>query len=388
MARAGGYRRVASVYAMAFGALALVEPYLIPYLLESGLTGALVGTVNATSSLLRLVSAPLASNLADRTGRHRQITFAVMIGQGIAMIALGLVTGVWFLALVTIAYTVFHMLGMTLRDRLALGWLEAQHSAAFGSLRLWGSIGFATFAFAGGALAERTGVRLVFVLGGLLILAALVPLRVFPARLPIVEAESRQGGIAPAIRLVLLIMFVLSLALSFFFGWNVDFVKNTVNGGQQAAGWYSGLTALVEVPLMLYADRLIRRRGSVFTWALGMLLAGIAWVVMSLTQSAGQAVATALLVGTAQGFMWVAPVVIIGELSQPQNVTLNLALFNVANTLAYVVAGPLAGALYDAAGVRWVLRTGGSLAMLAALLLVVGAAVLRARGQWQRVQPA
>ncbi|MBN1963903.1 MAG: MFS transporter [Anaerolineae bacterium] len=393
MRRTPGYTRAALIYACGFGAMALFFPYINQHLLRLGYSGTQIGSLAAIASLTGLVLAPVLSSLADRTGQHRRILMLVVAVEGLALLGLGLTASVVIVGLMVITVRTVLGLDISLRDRMALHWLKEHGSDAYGSLRIWGSLGYAVLVFAGGAVAGSIGAMPLFVVGAALMAVIIVLARVFAERVPTQEQASfvvtsgtgwrawlhRPPSLSAVMWVILLTSILAAVGQSAMMDWAYTFIEFDLGGGKSGVGLFSGLAALAEMPLMLFADRLMRQRGAAGVWVSGMVLLGLVIMVLSLVQTAWQAVPLALLMGTAQGFRLVAPIVYVGQVSQPHRLALNLTLVTVVTGLSSTVASPLLGYLYDTVGIRPVLQVGAGMLLLAGVVLVVGGYVLRRR---------
>ncbi|MBN2469783.1 MAG: MFS transporter, partial [Anaerolineae bacterium] len=301
MFRSRAYWMVAGLYMLSFGATALVEPYLVQHLLRLGLNGAQVGNLMAVVNMVGLVFIPLASSHADRSGRPRRAANASMLFQGISSAGMALLAQPFLIAAAVIPYRYFSTLGMTIRNRLALHWLEQRQSQDFGSLRLWGSIGFSVCALLGGLIAERLGVPFLFLLSGGLILCAILLMGTFAQQLPVSPPRKRRGRMPPALVLILLVTGMMALSRTAYTGWANDFIETGLGGGQSAVGAFGAIAALVEVPVMIYEYRLIRRWGASAMWVLGLILLAVTFWLFSGVQTVAQALMMAVLIGISQG---------------------------------------------------------------------------------------
>ncbi len=377
MRRNREYWEVAAGFGLVFGAMAVVEPYLVQHLLALGFTGSQVGTLLAVVSLTGIVLVPWASSAADRGGHQRQFTVVSTLLQALGSLVMGLATVPLVTAGAIIPFRYFSGLGMNLRNRLALYWLEQQHSQDFGSLRLWGSVGYSLCVLVGGLVAERLGIPFLFIVSSGLMLLSLPLLRPFAAQLPVAPPKSRQGRMSASMQLVLLITGLTAFARTAYAGWAQDFLDTTLQGGESTVGLYMALIALIEVPVMFTIHRLIDRWGANGLWVLGLVLLGAGFAGLAAAQTVPGALLVTLPVGIGQGLMIVAPVVLIGQVSKPHNVTLNLALAGVLGSVGTMIGSPIAGALFDRLGARTLFLIGAAGMLLTALTLAAGRAILR-----------
>ena len=371
MRRNWEYWHVAGGFALVFGAVAIVEPYLVQHLLALGYTGTQVGTLMAVVNLVGIVFLPLASSAADRGGHQRRYLMVAGALYAASTLVMGLTPVPLVIGGAVISYRFFSGLGMNLRNRLSLYWLEQRHSQDYGGLRLWGSLGFSAAVFLGGVVAERTGIPFLFVISSGLMLLALVLIRPFARQLPTAPPRSRQGTLPPAMWMILLATGLMAFSRTAYQGWAQDFIDTGLGGGDSAVGAYMALIALLEVPVMFSAHRLIDRRGSNVLWVAGLVLLGGGFALLAVAQSVAGALVGALPIGLAQGMIIVAPVVLTGQVSKPHNVTLNLTLAGVTGSVGTMIGSPIAGALFDRLGPR-------PLFVIAALGMLLTAGVVAA----------
>src|SRR5437899_11515146 len=75
-----------------FAALACVLPFLILYYERLGFSGPQIGLLTGLSPLVTLVSAPLWTNLADVTRRHRLVVSLIILTAAVCLATLPLLT--------------------------------------------------------------------------------------------------------------------------------------------------------------------------------------------------------------------------------------------------------------------------------------------------------
>lgn len=384
--RYSGYWRVSGIYTFAFGMIALVYPYLNQYLLALGFSGVQIGNLYAVANLAGIVLTPVISSAADRSGRHRHLYWLVLAVEVVMLAALGLTRHLLLIGAVVLVLRGIWSLDTTLRERLSLHWLKTYGSESFGSLRLWGSIGFAGLAVLGGPLAEQIDPRWLFLAGGgLLVMVALLT-HVYDPHLPVRTVSDpppahafwrRAAALSPVLWLIMITIFLSAVGQSMYFGWNYTFIENTLGGGKATVGLFAGIAAFVEAPFMLLADRLMRRWGPIRLWGIGIVIWGTGWLLLSTVQTPGQSLIFAATAGIAQAMAIVAPVVFVGQVSQPHNTALNLALIFGLGGVGAMVGSAFSGWLYDTAGVRTVLQAAGGMMAVAVIFLWVGGIVRR-----------
>jgi MFS transporter, PPP family, 3-phenylpropionic acid transporter len=171
------------LYALLYGAFGAASPFLPAYIGERGIPAELIGLMFGAGTAIRLLSAPIAGRIADRTQTLR-LTLAVC-AIATAVVATGYLEAAsfWTLLAVSLLHAIALAPTTNLADALALaasrrvaplgfeyGWVRGAGSAAF----IVGSI------VAGWAIASH-GLSVIFWVQALLMLAAALSLMRVPA---------------------------------------------------------------------------------------------------------------------------------------------------------------------------------------------------------------
>ena len=144
-------------------------PFLYVYYSELGLTGQQVGLLATFFPLMTLVFATPLSSLADRKRwRIRMVQTALLL---VAVIFFFMQFPSTFsgVALLMLPMAMGFSPVMSLADSL-IARMAQRHKINYGSMRMWGSVGFACAAFVFGAIWGRVGFKPMFVVGSLILL--------------------------------------------------------------------------------------------------------------------------------------------------------------------------------------------------------------------------
>lgn len=270
-------------YLLLFAAIGILFNYYALYLQRAGLTGTQVGLVLAVLPLARLLSQPAWGLIGDIYRLRRVILSGACFGSALVGLALARSDNFAWLLAVTIVLAILNGPIGPFCDALALEHLEREsRPQEYGSLRMWGSLGFAITSFVIGALVIGDSIRLIIYLyGGTMALMGLVT-----ATLPDVPHSipaTWRGSSAILRRNPILVRFLVGIML---IGMTLGIVNSylivylTDIG---APGWVSGLTfalaGILEVPLMGYASRFIRRWGLRAVLLGGVALQPLRWLL-------------------------------------------------------------------------------------------------------------
>lgn len=266
--------RISAAYFLYFVTLGLYLPYFPAYLRGRGLSPVDIGWLLAMGPLARGVLPPLFGLLADRfKGPHfwGVVTawgmaagmVCVLAGEGFAMLLLGVAI-----------YYLSNSATIPLLDATALSYL-ARFPGRFGTLRLWGSIGFIVTSFGLGLLFPALPMTLIA--AGLV--ASHVVFAAYVTAAPVEEAAPQRPApgelralLASAPLLALMLgLFLNRVASASFVGFYTLYVQDLGLPGDVVA-WTWGIAVTVEVFVMLIVDRLIDRFGAGKVLTAGFLL--------------------------------------------------------------------------------------------------------------------
>jgi len=132
------------VYALLYGAFGAASPFLPALIEERGVSPELIGVLFAAGTAIRLLSAPIAGHITDRTQAHRLTLAVCAVTTAFAVTGFLTAGGFWPLLVVSLVHAFAVAPTTTLADALALvasrrdkplgfeyGWARGAGSAAF-----------------------------------------------------------------------------------------------------------------------------------------------------------------------------------------------------------------------------------------------------------------
>ncbi|RXI97856.1 MFS transporter [Anaerobacillus alkaliphilus] len=144
-----------------YSAMTVIVSYLPVYFQDIGLTGAQIGVLLAVGPLASMLSQPFWGYMTDKYKTSKKIIIICIIGAFLGSLFMFQTYSYYFLI---IAVFIFHGflspvggLGDSLTQKTA-----NRLSLSFGSIRLWGSLGFAVMSLLMGFLLARIGVQYIF----------------------------------------------------------------------------------------------------------------------------------------------------------------------------------------------------------------------------------
>jgi MFS transporter, PPP family, 3-phenylpropionic acid transporter len=362
----------ARAYYFAFmGGWGFILPFVNLFYVSLGLKGAQIGTIGSVSSIVGLIVSPIIVNEIKKRPQARGILQASLMLAAICYFLLGQQTT--FLAIVVLVF--FQALVgagiMPASDAMAVH-VSEQAGTGYGSVRVWASVGWILVVPISGWLIERFGFEAGFLgvsimwLTGALFTFLIQPRYFVSSKL----AGQPKSNLRSAFQLISRDRTLLGYAIAVIF---MGFLNNGVlqfenvflaqlGASKQLISIAGILSAIVELPFMIYADRYVRRVGphGVMLFAISMLIFQRAAVLLF------PSIATIMIVrfigGVSFSFMTIASVFLISSRTHPGETGTVLAIYTVTLAgLVSMLAAPISGAIFDAIGARWLyaLATGG-----------------------------
>jgi MFS transporter, PPP family, 3-phenylpropionic acid transporter len=353
------------------GAGAFIFPFLNLFYQERGLSGSQIGMLVAAGGMAALLAAPAWGRWSDASRYPVRLLQLALLGSGVCMFLLGKqTTFLWMAFFVTCNALVGG--GLEPLSTTQAVAITNQEKAGYGSVRLWGSLGWAVIAPISGWLIERSGFFTPFIgfLGGMLVSAAILFLIVPKRPEDQLRSDSQPQSAAPSGRLSVMRLIaelarnrtMAGLALALTILWistagRVQFeaiYMKELGASETVIGLASTLAALIELPGMLIADQLVRRfgAGSVLRGSLLMQVGGMLLVLIF--PSVAAILALRALSGFIYSFYLVSSIAYMVQGAPERQASTVLALYMVTlSGLVGLVGAPLAGVLYDAHGAYW-----------------------------------
>jgi PPP family 3-phenylpropionic acid transporter len=366
-------RRIAAITFLTFAARGLTLPFLNLYLASIGLSATEIGRLITLSALVQLVLPPALHALADRTHRHRRLYYSFLTGNALA--SFGLVAAASNPFLVGGAYILRGSSdgpGASMLSQLTISWLDQRRRAIYGRLRGWGSFGWAVTTLVSGRIVAFGGYPLLFIFTGAINLLLLPLVKVLPERTS--ERHERVDGVASrplAFYILMASFFLFAFGNNAITDFGFIFFRLNLGASNDLIGVVSSVSALSEIPSMIFIDWLLRRTNIRTTLAIGMLGQAVLWIGYTLLTGPNYLIPLMAFRGTFFTFFNVSATLLVSRISHPTNAATNQALAQVTvPALAVVLAGAINGWLFDTVGPHVLFKISAMMAVLAALLLL------------------
>jgi PPP family 3-phenylpropionic acid transporter len=143
--------RLSLYYAAFFCVAGVLLPFWPVWLASKGMAATEIGTVLALGIGIKVLSAPLAAHIADRTGERRRLILVLVFASLFAFALFGIADGYWPILAITLVFNALWPPVMSLAESLTL-MAATGGRFAYGRVRLWGSFSFIVVAVACGQI--------------------------------------------------------------------------------------------------------------------------------------------------------------------------------------------------------------------------------------------
>lgn len=364
-----------------FAGIGLIMPFLSLQFKAVGYNGVQISLLNMLSALAVILTAPQYGLIFDRSKDKRLI---LLISLTITTVTLFLIPYLRAFGVMLVIYTINRVIvssSITASENLSYqvsADKNGEEKAGFGSLRMWGSLGFALTALLGGMIFQNFGLLrnsriFLGLMAATFVVLLLMPESIFRERRSTESSEtalSTRGVIKLIAKDQYLLLTVVALALTdpLFDGvrsFEPIFMEE-LGLPVSVIGLAATLSALLEVPMMLGADRLIERIGvqnlviAILSFDLTRRL--LVWIFPS------GWVVFALNIMTAISFTLrlITTVHLINLRIPKQYTTTALTfVFNTLNGIMYILSNAISGVIYDAFGARQIYLVSATLCVIA-----------------------
>ena len=343
-------------YFLLFAGVASFGPYQVLYYQSLSFTGAQIGLLVGIAPLITMVSLPLVTGFADRTNKH-----GLVMGLSLSVVALGLVllpylkTFILLLGL-AILFSVFFSPIMSLSTSATM-FMLGDRKDLYGRMRLGGTIGFSIVATVAGALVENYGLRMGFWgAAALFAIAFLVGQKLIHGEEEI-EKPAERGRASDLLRnphFLLFLLIGLSGGISFatINTYLFPYMKE-LDAGESAMGLALTIGTIVEIPVLFFANRFIRRFGAYVLLMFSIAMTGLRFLLLAVAPNPVFVLFVQLLNGLNYPLLNVAGVTYADE-HAPQGFRATAqGLFNVSTGgIGSAIGGFAGGLLFESVGAR------------------------------------
>ncbi|BCJ87206.1 MFS transporter [Effusibacillus dendaii] len=350
-------------------------PMFSLYLKSFGLSGVEIGILLSAGPIVSILVQPVWGMITDRFQAQKQVLAgALLAGASLGLLFPSVNGRYGWLLLLYILLIVFQSAVVPVIDAMTLDFFQGRKTN-YGSIRMFGAVGFAIAVWLAGQLAERFGLTIIFYLyAGAFVSCAYLALLLPKRKL------RRSSGILTDVGSLLRIPSYLLFLIAAFLIFGPIYANNSyfplfytaIGGAVSGVGLAFLLFAGSEAPFMKMADWLMGRIGMLTLVILAGLVSAARWFFYASGPSPLMVISFFLLQGFSVGlFLPIAANFIRHSAPERVQVTAQAIYAAMANGLGTMAASYTAGWLYDRFGVLSIYQYFAWSSLSGALLLAV-----------------
>lgn len=354
----------ARLYYFAFmGGWGFILPFMNLFYVSLGFSGKQIGFIASTSAIVGMLVSPVWVSEVKKHPRARSLLQIALVFGAIGYYSIGLQKYFPFVILVVFLHSLAASGVMPLSDSMAVT-VSQEQGSGYGSVRVWASVGWIISLLSSGWLVARFGYIAGFI--GVCVMWLIASGLLFFIRPNYFSShhdlDQPKSNVWMAVQFIrqdkVLIGFAFALVAIGFLNNGVLQFENVflaeLGASKQLISIAGILSAVVELPFMIFSDRIIRRVGAhrlmmtAMSLTMFQRLAVLTWPfipVIMLVRFIG---------GVAFSFYTISFIGLISSRTQSAQRGTILALFTVTIAgLVNIIAAPISGAVFDVIGARW-----------------------------------
>lgn len=263
--------------------MSVYSPFLASYYAQKGITSGQMGILFSIGPVVTVLVQPQWAKISDLTGKRKLTLMVAVAGACLSILLYYLANGFYGFLIATIIFSCFSTALLPLSDAIIIP-LSAEKRFNYARIRMGGTIGYAITVYIAGMVIRRFP-DILFVMGFVMyLLMFLVVLRL--------PKDSGTGKTAlrrdkrkkkPAFGrifqtkeayFVLAFAFVYELGMSFASSFLSAYIAK-LGYSQSAMGLASSISALSEIPILIFIDKLVDRFGIMKMVAFSSVMTGV-----------------------------------------------------------------------------------------------------------------
>lgn len=353
-------------YFILTGSSGFIIPFLALFYRRQGLNGTEIGLLGTAGAFAGLLAAPFWGRWSDKSTNPRRLLQASFLSSAVVYLLISQQAAfIWLAALICLSGMIGAG-GEPMSDAMTMNLLKGQSRSGFGSVRLWGSLGWAATVYLSGWLIEKTTIVSAFTGYAVLMVASILVIQLLDLgkrETPANAVHKPSVSIRQMFKLIGSDKALLGLALALSIVWLTRtgvyqfqaIYMDQLGAKESLIGLVITLGALIEIPGMWWADQLVRRYGSHQVLGAALLIFALSNGFVVAYPSIATILASAFIGGIGFSFYSVGIVVFLSERAPLGQTTTILAIFtSTLRGLILMAAAPMAGLIFDFSGAYWI----------------------------------
>ncbi len=270
-----------SINAFIYIANGFYTPFLSAYYAQKGINADRIGILLMIGPCVILLIQRFWADFSDKTGKRKKVLLVAIIGSGFSMLLYYLGNSFFSMFFATVVVTSFTTAVIPLSDAILIAY-ALDGGYPYSIIRLGGTLGYAIMTiFAGMYLKTKPQMQFVLAFFSYMILFCFFiglkeERKEQKIENKVIKTRNKQNRVFKNqdVYMVLSLAFISQMGLSFYTGFIGPYILEK-GYTQSTIGIINGISALSEVPVLLYINRMIRRYGTIKVLFFSCFLMGI-----------------------------------------------------------------------------------------------------------------
>jgi PPP family 3-phenylpropionic acid transporter len=354
-------------YMLSFAAVAFLMPNFVLYYQGLGFTGMQIGILAGMAPLITMIGAPLWTGLADAKSRHKLIMSLTLLATICLVSIFPLIDALVPVLLLLGLFAIFNAPIPAFADSATMAML-GDEKEMYGRVRLGGTIGYGIAAILTGIIIQSNGIQWAFWGYAAFMFLALCVSQKFTY-----SKKAENGPSQWDLRWVLANRkWIFFLTLAFAGGMAVTTMNNylfsymqELGANRMTMGIALTISTLIEVPVLLFSNLLLRRFKAYGLFVLGIIISAVRLLLYAAFNFTAGILFFQLLNGLTFPIMWVAGVAWADENAPEGMKSTAQGLFGaMVLGIGSAAGGFFGGLMLDSLGGRWMYFVFGSLVLV------------------------
>lgn len=337
--------KISLYYLFVFFGFGALYPMMGLYFDDIGLTGSQIGMIMSIGPIVAIMAQPIWGMLSDRTQKPKLILTLTTVIAGTTGLLFFASNWYIYLLLAAAFLSIFQSAVVPISDSLAMSYVK-KSGIEYGSLRLWGAIGFAVAVWFAGLVIEVTFTGVIFIIFAVALWLSAIFAHQMPSDAEPIRVDLR-AGLARLVKIPAFVIFLMSTfmifgainANNFYFGIYYVSIGGTVAG----VGLVFLIAAGSEAPFMRIVGSFIRRFGLINILIFAAILSAARWLFFYFEPSTGWVLAVSIVQGISVGFYIPAAIQLVRDLTPDEIKVTGMSIYasfgNGLGTMACTFAG-------------------------------------------------
>ena len=234
----------------------------IVYLNEKGFSTTAIGTIIAISSLIVIFAQPFWGMISDRLNSAKKVFVFCMAIAALLLLVVPFIKWIIIIGVLLALITFFESSLVPLLDSWVIIGIRNERDVAYGSIRLWGSIGFAAMAFIMGKIIDITSTSIIYPVYGVMAVFTILLCSKIKVDKPVHAISLRKLHMSHLLHNYSYVTYLI-FATFLFIPHRASFIFlpmriTSLGGSKEQLGLALSIMAIAEVPIFLMSKRIFK----------------------------------------------------------------------------------------------------------------------------------